>query len=164
VSGDVVEQYLMPDEGAEPGSFSDFVWVFESATGRVVSASMSGTVRRTLDWGFFRSSVSTKIHVEMTSDAVAGFSKARRFLGQTLFDYCDPSERGCTQVLGRRYDPERGYVNAVGSIHVRSLGFRARAFSPLGEAIFSELPPPTETTLTEVSPGEQPTVHTLVAP
>ena len=39
----------------------------------------------------------------------------------------------------RTYDPITGYVNAVGAIGANSGPIRFESFSPLGEAIFSEL-------------------------
>jgi hypothetical protein len=42
-------------------------------------------------------------------------------------------------VPARTYNPITGYVNAVGAIGVDSGPIRFESFSPLGEAIFSEL-------------------------
>ena len=43
-------------------------------------------------------------------------------------------------VPAMRYDERTGYVNAVGWLGARALGFSARNFASIGEAIFSEIP------------------------
>ncbi len=139
VDGGVVERYLLADQNPKPGSFGDFVWVFDTATGRVQSARLSGTLIRKLDWGLFTSEAETKIYAEMTTEAVAGFEKPRRLLGQVLFRYCsDRDDESCTLVAPEVYDGQTGYVNAVGALRARSGIITTRTFSPLGEARFSE--------------------------
>jgi hypothetical protein len=140
LSGDVVERYLLEGEEPIPESFSDFVWIFDRETGAVKSASVSGTVLRTLDWGLYSTNVTADIHVEMATDRAGGYRNPRVFLGQLVVGYCSESETDkCNLVGARRYDGERGYVNAVGPITVRYAGVNLRTFSPLGEAIFSEI-------------------------
>ena len=58
-----------------------------------------------------------------------------------IFAHCaDPNPARCTLVPPAEYDETRGYVNAVGSLIVRYHGLTLHTFSPLGEAVFSELP------------------------
>ena len=49
-----------------------------------------------------------------------------------------------------RYDPLTGYVNAVGHVTARSGGITVHSFSPLGEAIFSEIDDPFDTIWTQI--------------
>lgn len=140
IDGGIVERQLMRGEKPKPGSFSDFVWVFDVETGRVVSATLSGTLSRTLHWGLGRGDVEAKISAEMASDAVAGFKPPLRLLGNVLHRFCrDPENRRCTLVEGRSYDFGSGYVNAVGRMRVGSKLSATGVFSPLGEAVFSEI-------------------------
>jgi hypothetical protein len=135
-----VEGILLADQDPVAGSFSDFVWIFDVATGEVVSASLSGVVMKQLDWGLFRSKVETKISVDMATIRAGGFKKPRRWLGQQIFGFCD-GERGesCTFVAPSDYDTSNGYVNAVGALSVRFADLTLRTFSPLGEAVFTEV-------------------------
>jgi len=137
-----VENVLLASDDPVAGSFSDFVWVFDSVTGDVVSASLDGILTKEVDWGLFRSKVPTRIEVDMGTSRVGGFEKPRRWLGQQVFGYCD-EEGGqpCTLVSACGYDPTSGYVNAVGDLSVRFGDLRLRTFSPLGEAVFSEVEP-----------------------
>ena len=78
----------------------------------------------------------------MNTRTRAGFEPARRLFGQLLHGYCTRADtNGCTLVRGVRYDARRGYVNAVGPLSVDFRGVTLRTFSPLGEAIFAEIPP-----------------------
>ena len=140
VGGNTVESRLLWDQEPKAGSFSDFVWIFDVATGHVVSASLSGTLWRQLSWGIGRQKVEAKIAADMTSTAVAGYKPPLRLLGNVFHRFCsDPESPRCTLVEGRGYDFESGYVNAVGKMKVGSRIAGAGVFSPLGEAVFSEL-------------------------
>ena len=91
--------------------------------------------------GVFRPTVETDIRIEMLTDSMAGYRKPKRILGQTVFRLCiEPSSKDCTMVQPAPLDAQRGYVNAVGGISARSGFFTTRTFSPLGEAVFTELP------------------------
>jgi hypothetical protein len=146
VDGRIVEQYLLAEHHPVEGSFSDYIWVFDASSGHVLSATVVGRLIKTLDWGFFRSEVETSIRVQMATRSetgaptTAGFAPPRSRFGQLLFHFCTITEgEGCTLVSAAPYDPRSGYVNAVGPILARGTGFTTRAFSPLGEARFSEI-------------------------
>lgn len=141
-----VERVLLVDDDPVEGSFTDFVWVFDAVTGEVVSAALSGTLTKEIDWGLFRSRVRTRIEADMSTNRVGGIEKPRRWLGQQLFGYCGEEEgeedvSRCTVVAASGYDPASGYVNAVGDLSVRFGDLTLRTFSPLGEAVFSEVEP-----------------------
>jgi hypothetical protein len=139
-----VERVLIADDDPVAGSFSDFVWVFDAVTGEVLSASLSGTLLKELDWGLFRTAVKTRIEVDMATSRVGGFEKPRLWLGQQIFGYCNGASGqspSCTLVSASAYDPASGYVNAVGELSVRFGKMSLRTFSPLGEAVFSEMEP-----------------------
>jgi len=139
----LVEQTLMAANDPKPGSFGDFVWVFDASSGHVISARLTGTIRNTLDWGLFRSTVETDIRIDLDTRRPAGFEHPRHLLGQQLFDFCDGADLDrCTPVVGVPYERDRGYVNAVGKIDARSRGMHVETFAPLGEAVFSEVPVP----------------------
>ncbi len=142
VPREAVERELLARQNPVPGSFSDFVWVFNPFTGDVVSAELSGRLVKRLDWGLFESEVEAEIRVAMATGSVAAFHKPWRWLGQELFRSCSlVARRGCTVVESAGYDAMTGYVNAVGDLSVLFHGITIRTFSPLGEAVFSELPP-----------------------
>ena len=140
-----------------PGSFSDFVWTIDTRTGHVLDARLSGRVRERLSIGPIRTSALVRIEVEMTTHTPGGFRAGRGILGLETHAYCAPSrsEQGCTPVRAVRFDPDSGYVNAVGSVVAATRLARIRAFSPLGEARFEERAPqraalgPAETSGTE---------------
>jgi hypothetical protein len=135
-----VERILLADDDPVAGSFSDFVWVFDAVTGEVVSASLSGTLTKELDWGLFRSKVRTQIEADLATNRVAGVKKPRRWMGQQLFGYCsDEDGKRCTVIDASEYDAASGYVNAVGDLSVRFGDVTVHTFSPLGEAVFSEV-------------------------
>jgi hypothetical protein len=137
IDGRYVEQYLLPDHRASAGSFSDFVWTFDSETGEVRSATVSGVVLREI--GFGLGTTDTWIDVRLDTARDVGF-ESRRFLGETYHRLCEaPEPPRCTVVQARRYDPASGYVNAVGGLEARSGRLRIHSFAPLGEAIFSEI-------------------------
>jgi hypothetical protein len=137
-----VERVLLADDDPVPGSFTDFVWVFDAVTGEVVSAELSGTLTKEIDWGLFRSKVQTQIEADMATNRVGGIKKPRRWLGQQIFGYCGEDDGSrCTVVAARGYDATSGYVNAVGELLVRFGDLALHTFSPLGEAVFSEVEP-----------------------
>jgi hypothetical protein len=70
----------------------------------------------------------------------AGFKQPAQLLGQRVHHFCAAADkRACTLVPAHAYDPITGYVNAVGEIGANSGPVQLRSFSPLGEAIFSEI-------------------------
>jgi hypothetical protein len=135
-----VEERLLAGERVVPGSFGDFVWVFDVPSGHVLGASLAGRVIRTLDWGLVRTDAEVEIRVELGTLRPSGYAAPTSRLGHTVFGVCAPGEWGCTAVSAAPLDPRTGYVNAVGPIFARALRVRAESFSPLGEAVFSELP------------------------
>ena len=141
VASPIVERVLFGEVQGVPGSFSDFVWVFDAASGDVVSASVSGRVIETLRIGAFSRRVEAALDARMSTRAIAGYAPPRRRLGQRIFEFCaDAGDPACTLVPAAPYDARTGYVNAVGAVLARSVGFETRTFSPLGEARFAELP------------------------
>ncbi len=139
IPGAAVEQYLLAEQEPLAGSFSDFVWLFDSATGEVLSAELSGVLTRQVNWGLIGARVEAQIEARMSTLVEAGFREPVSLLGHRIFAYCGPEEPRCQLVPPRRFDPETGYVNAVGEIYARSSLLTTRSFSPLGEAIFEEL-------------------------
>jgi hypothetical protein len=136
IDGRFVEQYLLPDQKASAGSFSDFVWTFDTETGDVRSATVSGVLLREMAFGL--GTTDTWIDVRLDTRRDVGF-ESRRFLGETYHRLCrEPEPERCTVVQAHRYDPTSGYVNAVGGLEARSGRLRIVSFAPLGEAIFSE--------------------------
>ncbi len=143
VPRETVERQLMAGERPKPGSFSEFVWLFDARTGHVLSAELTGVLYRRLTLGFLRPDVEARIRVEVGTERPAGFLQPRSFFGQRLHRLCgSPDEPGCTWVEPVLYDRRTGYVNAVGEIEAHSRGIVTRAFSSIGEARFSERPPP----------------------
>lgn len=137
-----VEGVLLADDDPVAGSFSDFVWIFDAVTGEVISATLSGTLTTELDWGLFGSKVKTQIQADMATNRVGGVMKPRRWLGQMLFGYCGHEDgQRCTVVAASSYDAASGYVNAIGDLSVRFGDVTLHTFSPLGEAVFSEVEP-----------------------
>jgi hypothetical protein len=140
VDGRDVERILLADEDPVPGSFSDFVWVFDAASGAVVSAALTGELVKELDWGLFDSKVRAAIDVDMTTAQSIGYKPPRRWMGQEFFSSCHSGDEArCTPVRPRAYDPERGYVNAIGDLRVRFGDVVLKTFSPLGEARLYEV-------------------------
>jgi hypothetical protein len=133
----MVERYLFGDQNPVPGSFGDFVWIFDAASGQVRSAEVSGRLRHHIAWGHF---VETPVWVHMDTLHIAGFAPPQRLLGHVYRSYCGREDPECTLVRARSYDPRTGYVNAVGEIVARQGPLQVRSFSPLGEAVFNEWP------------------------
>jgi hypothetical protein len=153
----LVERYLLAAADPKPGSFGDFVWMFDASSGDVISARLTGTVRKRIDWGLFTSTVDTDIRIDLDTRGPAGFGRPRHLLGQLLFDFCDGADRDrCTPVVGVPYERDRGYVNAVGKIDARSRSVHVETFAPLGEAVFSEVPVPPVSAVQTVSAAASP--------
>lgn len=139
IDGAAMERYLRRSRDPVAGSFSDFVWHVDVATGHVRSAGFSGRLHERVGLGL---SVKAPMRVRMGTQVSAGYEAARRVLGNRYHRYCMSSSRGCTLVEPKAYDPATGYVNAVGDIRVSSGPIEVRSFSPLGEALFSEVDAP----------------------
>lgn len=154
----VIEAHLRSTgTDAIEGSFSEFVWTLEPASGRVLGADLSGRVREEIRLGPIRSSVQIEIEVEMTTEAGAGFEPGHGIMGVPTNRFCapEPPDDGCVGVTPVRFEPSRGYVNAVGSLRARSKIIEIRTFSPLGEVEFLELRPrATETVISGTSRSE----------
>lgn len=123
-----------------PGTFSDFVWTLDRSSGHVLDARLEGRIEERLSIGLLETRVPVRIHVDMSTTDTAGYRRKRAPFGIETHDFCSPGagEGPCIAVAGRRYDAARGYVNAVGSIRASTPMVEVRAFSPLGEARFSE--------------------------
>jgi hypothetical protein len=142
VPGRLVERHLLADHAPVPGSFSDFVWVFDAQSGHVRSARVSGVLVQSVRVGLGTWSVAAPIRIEMDTASPAGFEDARQLFGRSVHRFCVPNaSRGCQAVAARPYDPATGYVNALGAISADSGLVQIRSFSPLGEAVFSEAEP-----------------------
>jgi hypothetical protein len=125
-----------------PGSFTDFVWIFDVQTGHVESASFAGVVQSTLRWGFLETEVETAIETVMDTSTPAGFREPEKRFGQMVFRYCEDASPECQLIQPAPLDARSGYVNAVGSMRAVALGSIAtESFSPMGEAIFREVVP-----------------------
>jgi hypothetical protein len=121
------------------GSFSDFVWLFDVRSGHVISANVTGSFLKEVDWGFFSSQVETVTETRLSTRGRAGFRAPRARFGHVVHDFCI-EDAECTDVPPRPYDPFTGYVNAVGSIQARVVGgVRTTSFSPLGELVLREV-------------------------
>ena len=138
--GELVESELMAGFDAIEGTFEDFTWTFEAATGEVLTAETAGVVARTLAWGPFESSVQPSIRVHLDTLSAAGYSPPKRLFGNEMFAFCGASSDSCQSVSPVRYDRHTGYVNAVGVLRIHWGGLDWESFAPLGEAVFSEAP------------------------
>lgn len=153
IDGAVAEEHLFPGQQPSPGSFSDFVWTFDTATGHVVSAKLSGVLLREIGWGFARWKTDAAFDVAMDTFAPVGFETSR-MMGEAYPRLCEaPESERCTVVAPHRYDPTTGYVNAVGRVIARSAGLSVQSFSPIGEAVFSEITDPFDTIWTQGGPS-----------
>ena len=140
----VVEEQLR-STGTEPvdGSFSDFVWLIEPATGEVVEATLTGRVRESIRIGPIRTSALVQIDVAMSTRQAAGFQPDSGILGLRTNGICTPDpaavvDEECVGVPAVRFDPTRGYLNAVGRVRAASTFATIDAFSPLGEIQITE--------------------------
>ena len=133
---------MISDHKPVPGTFSDFVWIFDAHTGHVESASFAGVVRPTISWGFFETEIETAILTELRTSVSAGFREPEKRFGQRVFRYCEDASLACHRIQPAPLDPRSGYVNAVGKVHAVALGgIETESFSPMGEAIFREIVP-----------------------
>lgn len=126
---------------AVKGSFTDFLWTLDPVTGHVRSAGFSGRVHEQLRLGPIRTRAAIDIRVEMDTENVAGFVPSAGFLGIRTHRFCRPEPggvAGCIAVRPIRFDPRRGYVNAVGRVRAAHALAEVTAFSPLGEVEFRE--------------------------
>jgi hypothetical protein len=126
---------------AVPGSFSDFVWTLDSTSGHVLAAELTGRVRERFSFGLIRTSALVEIRVEMTTHDVGGFLPDKGIFGLRTNTYCSPAApapSGCIAVSPVRFDPDSGYVNAIGTVVAATGVAKIRAFSPLGEVRFHE--------------------------
>ena len=140
VGGDVLEQNLFRENNPVPGSFSDYVWVFDPDTGEVLSASFSGTFAYVIDWGFTTSQIRARVRARMETTGTGGYRGAENLWGRALYPFCeDVGSARCTAVPARPYDGERGYVNAVGYLAIDSPLTQFSTYSAVGEARFSEI-------------------------
>lgn len=139
--------FTLGEERPAEGSFSDFVWVFDAASGHVVSAEVTGALYTRVGWGFLGSDARVEFRAVMsTAGGPRGFRSPFFLLGQSLFRVCEPAEAerddDCTLVAPVPLQPHTGYVNAVGEILATGHGITTRSFSSLGEARFFETPAP----------------------
>lgn len=140
VAGPAVERGYFHRQRLRPGSFSDYVWIFDRASGEVVSASLTGTFIRRFAVGPLSPEIDTRFEASMTTRKPAGFRAPHEVLGQLVFPHCEEAVDACTLIQPVRLDPRTGYVNAVGEIIGRAFGASASTFSAIGEALFSERP------------------------
>jgi hypothetical protein len=152
----LVEGQLLAAEEPIPGSFSPYIWIFDAATGHVVSAEMEGAVKRRMHLGLLAHSVRTDLVIRMDTERVVGVRAARKILGNRYFGTCSVEEGGCTPVYPAIYDRRTGYVNAVGAVEARAAGFSTRSFSSLGEARFFEHDPSSRVALRPTQPSVTP--------
>ena len=132
--------------GSDPvkGTFSEFVWMLDPVTGHVLRASLSGEVRERLQIGPISTAARIAISVEMTTEtSPVGFIDSQGVLGVRTNRVCTPGalETDCVGVEPIRFDPSRGYVNAVGAVRAAHPLAQISAFSPLGEVEFREMAP-----------------------
>ena len=126
---------------AVEGSFTDFVWTLDPVTGHVQSAGFAGRVHEHLRLGPIRTKAAIDIRVDMNTEAHAGFVPGAGLFGVRTNRFCRPQARagsGCVAVRPVRFDPVRGYVNAVGRVRAAHPLAEITAFSPLGEVEFRE--------------------------
>jgi hypothetical protein len=89
----------------------------------------------------------------MDTRAPVGFETSR-MMGEAYPRLCaEPDTARCTVVEPRPYDPATGYVNAVGRVTASSGGLRVHSFSPIGEALFSEISDPFDAIWTRGDPA-----------
>jgi hypothetical protein len=142
ISGREVERHVMAGQEPIRGSFSDFVWTFDSRSGHVRSATLSGIVVQHLNMGLKELVLNTPFRVDMDTSRPAGHGLKQRLFGLSITGFCEPGPwRICKTVRPSLYDGSTGYVNALGPVLAEAKIARIRSFSPLGEAIFSEAEP-----------------------
>ncbi|MGH0031646.1 MAG: hypothetical protein ACQGVC_17785 [Myxococcota bacterium] len=142
IPGSEVERVLMAGRRPVAGSFSDFRWRFDAATGHVEEASFSGVVSEPIRIGPLRASAHVSIAVVLSTRMPGGYRRPRRVAGRTVVDYCgDPGRAGCTAVETAAYDPASGWVRANGAVCARWRALRTLAYTSMGRARFAELEP-----------------------
>jgi hypothetical protein len=140
IGAEVLEKTVFRARRPLPGSFSDWLWVFDERTGDVLSASFTGTFQHRLSFGLAATEIEAHVRAQMTTTESGGFTAPVLHWGRRLRRFCDASEGGgCTIMKPTRYDAARGYVNAVGSLEIESSFTRFETYSALGEARFSEV-------------------------
>ena len=139
---EVEAQFRSTGADTIPGSFTEFIWVLDPVTGHVLAAEVRGEVREELSLGPFHAYAQVEISVEMNTARVVGYRPNQGIFGVNTNRFCKPAidEGQCVPVAPIRFDPTRGYVNAVGMVRAASPLAEIRAFSPLGEVEFSERP------------------------
>jgi hypothetical protein len=137
VPASTVEAKLLGGEHPVAGSFTDFVWILDAASGDVLRADLAGRVIHELEWGFASFEADVELHIHLDTLHPAGFTPPRRLFGRPMRAYCTAQD-DCTPVAPVRYRAREGEVRAVGSACARWRGLRTRAFSTLGEARLSE--------------------------
>ena len=142
VPGSEVERVLFAGRRPATGSFSDFVWHFDAATGHVEEASFSGVVTEPIRIGPLRTVARVSIEVLLSTRMPGGYRRPRHVAGRTVTDYCADSDRsGCTAVATATYDPESGWVRANGAVCASWRAFRTLVYTSMGQARFAELEP-----------------------
>ncbi len=138
ISGADMERVITNYEPV-PGSFSDFVWTFDVATGHVIKAELEGVVTSRVDWGFFETEVETSIAMDLGTRKRAGFREPKQRFGHLIFEYCEEKAPECRSVPPAALDPSTGYVNAVGAVTATAVGgLETMSYSPMGEAMIEE--------------------------
>ncbi len=157
VPAHLVETVLFADEGAVPGSFQDFVWIFERRTGHVAEAGLSGILRRPWSFGWMRSSVEVDLTIRLSTLRAGGYRAPRGLAGRRVSEFCRGSEAGCTPVEPRAYDPDGGSVAAVGHADASYGAIGWSSFASIGRALLRELrPEPATTGESEVAERDDP--------
>ncbi|MEM7409251.1 MAG: hypothetical protein AAF430_03325 [Myxococcota bacterium] len=144
ISGAAMEGVLAAEDPV-PGSFGEFRWVIDVVSGEVVSALLEGILERSTGLGAWSPRVEASIEIDLATGRAAGYMPMEERWGHALYPHCDGSEPNCTRVAPRPYDRASGYVNAVGWVRARSLGWMEfTSYCPLGEVRFDEVadPPP----------------------
>ena len=166
IDGWVVEEHLLEGHQPQRGTFSDFVWVFDAATGAVRSATVTGWVERELRFGFVSWRAEARVIARMDTQGAAGYGAAGELFGHAIRRFCRSAQErsDCTLVPARPYDRLSGYVNAVGEIRATTGSLEVDSFSPLGEAIFSEVDPAQEAAWRIAGPGDALSAHVSSPP
>lgn len=141
VDAEVLEKSLFFEHDPVPGSFSDYLWVFDPRSGEVLEAVFDGAFHYAIDWGIATTRIEAQVEARMQTTTAGGFRGPEPIWGRPLHLWCvEPGEAGCRSVERSLYDAERGYVNAIGYLAIDSPVTRFMTFSAVGEARFSELP------------------------
>ncbi len=87
IAGDLVERFLLRGHAPTPGSFGDFIWIFDAHTGHVRSTELAGSVQREMGWGFASWTVEAHIEVRMSTHAPIAF-RAAKVVGEAVHRIC----------------------------------------------------------------------------